>query len=175
MKKEEFMSYCKENKKKLIIVGILLLVVLGCGVGAYIMSNNDKSKDVSKSEANQKVNYLDYVGGIRDWSVQKGTKEVNYLERVTWSKEYINKVTVDDSKVKLDKEGTYDLVYKVDVKKDGEKDVTKKVKVTVISKEEEDKEAKDGKEVAEDTVINNKDEKKVDTSKKNNSSNKTEN
>ena len=111
----------------------------------------------------EKIDYEKCVTGLRDWTIQEGTKKTDYLKGVKWDKEYIKKVTVDDDKVKTDKQGTYEITYLIDIKDEKEKDIEKEYKVKVVSKEEAKKEADKGKEVVTEEGIKN--EKKTDSPK----------
>ncbi|MCB6415748.1 hypothetical protein LI221_11860 [Faecalimonas umbilicata] len=91
---------------------------------------------------------LSYVKGIKDWTVEKGSKDVDFMDGVTWDKEYVTSVTVDSSKVKLDTVGSYDLVYTVKGKITNEEStVTKKVTVKVIDEKTAQKKADEGEKV----------------------------
>lgn len=165
MKKEEFISFCTNNKKKLVVGGTVLVLLVSCGVGIYVENNK---YDKIAMEYKDEVDYLKYVKGIKNLTAKKGTKKVDYLKGVTFDKKYIDKVIVDDSKVDLNKEGNYSLKYKVYVKGFENKDVSKIVILTVnsngVSKEDENKVNKETKDVKEnssnsstkDYVVSNK-------------------
>ena len=151
---ETIVTDADKNKKKqnLIIAGIVGLIAV-VGIGGYFMMNRN----------NEKIDYEKCVTGLRNWTIEEGTKDPDYLKGVKWDKEYIKKVTVDDDKVKTDKQGTYEITYLIDIKDEKEKDIEKEYKVKVISEEEAKKEADKGKEVVTDEGIKN--EKKTEKPK----------
>ena len=107
------------------------------------------------------IDYESCVTGLRNWTIQEGTKDPDYLKGVKWNKEYIKEVTVNDEQVKTDKQGTYEITYLIDIKDEKEKDIKKEYKVKVVSKEEAEKQAEDGKEVVtEESIKNEKKTKK---------------
>ena len=151
---ETIVTDADKNKKKqnLIIAGIVGLIAV-VGIGGYFMMNRN----------NEKIDYEKCVTGLRNWTIEEGTKDPDYLKGVKWDKEYIKKVTVDDDKVKTDKQGTYEITYLIDIKDEKEKDIEKEYKVKVVSEEEAKKEADKGKEVVTDEGIKN--EKKTEKPK----------
>ena len=169
MKKEMVMEFIKKHKVKLGI-GIAALVIASGGIvfatvntpntaveaEAEVMKNDVAVEDIE-------VDYLQYVKGLRDWTVAVGLKDVNFLEGVEWDKEYIKNVTVDDSKVKLDTAGEYEITYSVEVvdKKADDLTIKKTVTVKVISEEEAKVAVEEGQEVVTENGIQNKKEAKA--------------
>lgn len=91
---------------------------------------------------------LSYVQGLRDWSVEKGSKDIDFMDGVTWDKEHVSSVTVDASKVKLDTVGSYDLVYTIKGKiANEETTITKKVTVKVVDEKTAQEKADAGEKV----------------------------
>lgn len=169
MKKEMVMDFIKKHKVKLVI-GIAALVVASGGIVFATVNAPDTTveaevevteKDVAVEDI--EVDYLQYVKGLRDWTVAVGLKDVNFLEGVEWDKEYIKNVTVDDSKVKLDTAGEYEITYSVEVvdKKADDLTIKKTATVKVISEEEAKVAVEDGQEVVTENGIQNKKEAKA--------------
>lgn len=169
MKKEMVMEFIKKHKVKLGI-GIVALVIASGGI-VFATVNTPNTAVEAEAEVVEKdvavedieVDYLQYVKGLRDWTVAVGLKDVNFLEGVEWDKEYIKNVTVDDSKVKLDTAGEYEITYSVEVvdKKADDLTIKKTVTVKVISEEEAKVAVEDGQEVVTENGIQNKKEAKA--------------
>lgn len=169
MKKEMVMEFIKKHKVKLGI-GIVALVIASGGI-VFATVNTPNTAVEAEAEVVEKdvavedieVDYLQYVKGLRDWTVAVGLKDVNFLEGVEWDKEYIKNVTVDDSKVKLDTSGEYEITYSVEVvdKKADDLTIKKTVTVKVISEEEAKVAVEDGQEVVTENGIQNKKEAKA--------------
>ena len=142
--KEYWKSLVEEKGKKKAMGTVALLCIVFVGlicIPVYGSMRNTSNKEES-------IDYLSYVDGLKNWEVEIG-EEVDFLEDVTWDKEFIQDVTVDDDDVDLEKEGTYSIVYIVDVKQDGVKDLKSKKSVKVV-KAEEKKETKEEKEETSD-------------------------
>lgn len=169
MKKEMVMEFIKKHKVKLGI-GIAALVIASGGI-VFATVNTPNTAVEAEAEVLKKdvavedieVDYLQYVKGLRDWTVAVGLKDVNFLEGVEWDKEYIKNVTVDDSKVKLDTAGEYEITYSVEVvdKKADDLTIKKTVTVKVISEEEAKVAVEEGQEVVTENGIQNKKEAKA--------------
>lgn len=147
------------GKKKLVATGVVAVLILIAGVGAYAVSQSKDTKN------NQVINYRNAVSGLRDWTVEVGTKEADFMDGVKWNEKYISKVTVDDSDVNLEKEGEYTIVYTIDPKDEKEKDLTSKHKVDVVSKEKAEETSKNGDEVVTPEGVKNKEETKTPSDK----------
>ena len=169
MKKEMVMEFIKKHKVKLGI-GIAALVIASGGI-VFATVNTSNTAVEAEAEVVEKdvavedieVDYLQYVKGLRDWTVAVGLKDVNFLEGVEWDKEYIKNVTVNDSKVKLDTAGEYEITYSVEVvdKKADDLTIKKTVTVKVISEEEAKVAVEEGQEVVTENGIQNKKEAKA--------------
>lgn len=169
MKKEMVMEFIKKYKVKLGIGIAALVVASGSIVFATVNTSNTAveaeaevvEKDVAVEDI--EVDYLQYVKGLRDWTVAVGLKDVNFLEGVEWDKEYIKNVTVNDSRVKLDTVGEYEITYSVEVvdKKADDLTIKKTVTVKVISEEEAKVAVEEGQEVVTENGIQNKKEAKA--------------
>ena len=145
----------KKDKKKKILPFLLLFVALaGClGVGyAYSASSKDKKEAKQQETAKEEtIDYMQYVQGIGDLELTSSKEKYDYLKGITFDKEIINNVTVDDSQVDLTKAGEYQLTYLIDVKDEKAEDLKQVVTVKVVS---DDKKAEPKKD----------DDKKVNTS-----------
>lgn len=81
------------------------------------------------------------MDGLKNWEVEIG-KSVDFMRGITWDEEEIASVKVNDSKVDLEKEGTYFIVYTIDMKKKDVDDLKSKKSAKVL-KSGEEKESKD--------------------------------
>lgn len=124
------------RKQKIILTGMVIIIFIILLTDSLLNSKNRNS-----------ITYKQYVKGMKDWTVEVGVKDIDYLENVTWDKQYIDEVSVNDEDVDLAKEGNYDLVYIIDVKDKDSKDIKVEKEVKVVSKEEAQKAVKEGKEV----------------------------
>lgn len=167
--KKMVMEFIKKHKVKLGI-GIAALVIASGGI-VFATVNTSNTAVEAEAEVVEKdvavedieVDYLQYVKGLRDWTVAVGLKDVNFLEGVEWDKEYIKNVTVNDSRVKLDTAGEYEITYLVEVvdKKADDLTIKKTVTVKVISEEEAKVAVEEGQEVVTENGIQNKKEAKA--------------
>ncbi len=127
----------KKDKKKKILPFLLLFVALaGClGVGyAYSASSKDKKEAKQQETAKEEtIDYMQYVQGIGDLELTSSKEKYDYLRDITFDKEIINNVTVDDSQVDLTKVGEYQLTYLIDVKDEKAEDLKQVVTVKVVS------------------------------------------
>ena len=153
---EKIKEYITKNKKIVIPVAIIIILLLIVSIYFALQSNGDHNdpkiestkQEANKSKEKETTKDLDtYVKGITDWTIEVGAKNVDFLKDFTFDKKVIKDVTVDASKVDLTKEGKYDLIYNIipiDTTID-KKTVTKTVEV--ISKEKAQKEADKGNQV----------------------------
>ena len=182
---EKIKEYITKNKKIVIPVVIIIILLLIGGIYFAVQSNSDHSdskiestkQEANKSKGKETTKDLDtYVKGIKDWTIEVGAKNVDFLKDFTFDKKVIKDVTVDASKVDLTKEGKYDLTYNI-IPIDTTIDKKTVIKtVEVISKEKAQKEADKGNQViTSDNEIkkkskdNDADSKKEVASNKNNS------
>ena len=182
---EKIKEYITKNKKIVIPVAIIIILLLIGGIYFAVQSNSDHSdskiestkQEANKSKGKETTKDLDtYVKGIKDWTIEVGAKNINFLKDFTFDKKVIKDVTVDASKVDLTKEGKYDLTYNI-IPIDTTIDKKTVIKtVEVISKEKAQKEADKGNQViTSDNEIkkkskdNDADSKKEVASNKNNS------
>lgn len=133
------------------LVAILLIATLaltGCG-GADNEKYMKDSEKTAVTETSAEVKLTDYVKGLKDWTVEVGAKNVDFLDGVTFDKKVVKSVKVDDSKVNLAKEGKYELVYSIVPVDDSltKETVKKTVTVNVVSAKEAQAEADKGNQV----------------------------
>ena len=137
----------KKDKKKKILPFLLLFVALaGClGVGyAYSASSKDKKEAKQQETAKEEtIDYMQYVQGIGDLKLTSSKEKYDYLKGITFDKEIINEVTVDDSRVDLTKAGEYKLTYLIDVKDETVEDLKQVVTVKVVSDDKKAEPKKD--------------------------------
>ena len=153
---EKIKEYITKNKKIVIPVVIIIILLLIGGIYFAVQSNSDHSdskiestkQEANKSKGKETTKDLDtYVKGIKDWTIEVGAKNINFLKDFTFDKKVIKDVTVDASKVDLTKEGKYDLTYNI-IPIDTTIDKKTVIKtVEVISKEKAQKEADKGNQV----------------------------
>lgn len=161
-----------KNKKIVAIIGAVVLIG-GCigGVAfARYNSASDTPKEVVMTETEEVVNidYLTYVKGLKDWTVEKGVK-TDFMSGVTYDEKQILSVSANATKVDVNTVGKYDLVYTIIPKESGL--FTKKVTVEVVdpTKTEEVAKVDETKEKgskAETKADNKKEDKKVKTAEK---------
>ena len=153
---EKIKEYITKNKKIVIPVAIIIILLLIGGIYFAVQSINGNSDpkiestklEADKSKGKETTKDLDtYVKGITDWTIEVGAKNINFLKDFTFDKKVIKDVTVDASKVDLTKEGKYDLTYNI-IPIDTTIDKKTVIKtVEVISKEKAQKEADKGNQV----------------------------
>lgn len=147
------------NKKKIaVIIGAVVLVGgIGSVAFARYHSVSDTPKEMVTTETEEVVNidYLKYVKGLKDWTVEQNTTP-NFMDSVEWDKAYISAVTCDSAEVDMATVGTYEINYSVVPLRDNELKVSKTVKVEVVAPEKADELASQGKEVVTDEGIKNK-------------------
>ena len=155
---EKIKEYITKNKKIVIPVAIIIILLLIGGIYLAVQANSDSidpkvdthpKQEMKETEKEEKKDLTAYVKGLKDWTVEINAKNVDFLKDVTYDKKVVKDVTVDTSKVDLSKEGKYTLTYSI-VPVDtsiSKKTVIKTVTVEVISKEKAQKEADKGKQV----------------------------
>lgn len=155
---EKIKEYITKNKKIVIPVAIIIILLLIGGIYLVVQANSDSidpkidtnpKQEMKETEKEEKKDLTAYVKGLKDWTVEINAKNVDFLKDVTYDKKVVKDVTVDTSKVDLSKEGKYTLTYSI-VPVDNtisKKTVIKTVTVEVISKEKAQKEADKGNQV----------------------------
>lgn len=155
---EKIKEYITKNKKIVIPVAIIIILLLIGGIYLVVQANSDSidpkidtnpKQEMKETEKEEKKDLTAYVKGLKDWTVEINAKNVDFLKDVTYDKKVVKDVTVDTSKVDLSKEGKYTLTYSI-VPVDStisKKTVIKTVTVEVISKEKAQKEADKGNQV----------------------------
>lgn len=155
---EKIKEYITKNKKIVIPVAIIIILLLIGGIYLVVQANSDSidpkidtnpKQEMKETEKEDKKDLTDYVKGLKDWKVEVNAKNVDFLKDVTYDKKVVKEVSVDSSKVDLTKEGKYTLTYSI-IPVDttiSKKTVIKTVTVEVVSKEKAQKEADKGKQV----------------------------
>ena len=129
----------KKNKWLLLVLGIATVIVAG------LLTTKFLSKD--SEPKNEPIDYMQYVQGIQNLEIPSSKDKYDYLSGITFDKDHINEVTVDDSQVNLTKAGEYQLTYLIDIKDEKTEDLKQVVTVKVITaKKEDDKKPKDKKD-----------------------------
>ncbi len=126
----------KKNKWLILVLGIATVIVAGL-LTTKFLSKDSESKD-------EPINYMQYVEGIEDLELTVTKNNYDYLSGITFDKERINEVTVDDSQVDLTKAGEYQLTYIIDVKDEKAEDLKQVVTVKVVSDDKKEEPKKDG-------------------------------
>ena len=127
----------KKNKWLLLAIGIVTIIII-----AGLLTTQFLSKDNEPKE--DPIDYMQYVEGIEDLELTSSKEKYDYLSGVTFDKEQINSVTVDDSQVDLTKAGEYQLTYIIDVKDEKVEDLKQVVTVKVVSDDKKEEPKKDG-------------------------------
>lgn len=156
MKREILMKLWNQHKKRFFAGACAIVIASSCLVGC----GNNESKTTKEEEIAEEVvdvDYLQYVKGLKDWTVEVNTNP-NFMEGVEWNEEYIVGVMCDSSKVDMAKEGEYDILYMVQTSDEDDVEVTKHCTVKVVASAEADKLAESGQEVVTDEGIKNKKE-----------------
>lgn len=136
---EKVKDFIKNNKKIVIPLAILVVILVVAGIYFATAGTNDKKEPASsqtekettssqteKEAEEQEVKLEDIepleekgiITGIKDMKVKKGTK-VNLEDLAVANKDYVKSIVVDDSKVDYNKEGEYEVIYTITF--DGEK------------------------------------------------------
>ncbi len=123
-------NFINSNKKILILVVALLIILLTLGIYFVTFRTND-NKESTTSQTKEKVEKQNVkvediksleekgvITGIKNMKLQKGT-EVNLEDLVVINKDYVKNVVVDDSKIDYNKDGEYEVIYTITF--DGEK------------------------------------------------------
>ena len=171
-------EYITKNKKMVIPVAIIIILLLIGGIYLLVQANSNSSDQNSKHEMKEiekedKKDLTDYVKNLKDLTVEINAKDIDFLKDVTYDKKVVKEVTVDTSKVDLSKEGQYTLIYSiipVDTT-NSKKTVIKTLTVEVTSKEKEQKEAEIKKESKGNT--SNQKEEATSNQNKSNTTNKS--
>ena len=153
----------KKNKWLLLVLGIATVIVAG------LLTTKFLSKD--SETKNEPIDYMQYVQGIQNLEIPSSKDKYDYLSGITFDKDHINEVTVDDSQVNLTKAGEYQLTYLIDIKDEKVEDLKQVVTVKVVSddKKEESKKDDDKKDNASTSSKPNSDGSSTnDTTKPNN-------
>ena len=126
----------KKNKWLLLVLGIATVIIAGL-LTTKFLSKDSEPKD-------EPIDYMQYVEGIEDLELTVTKNNYDYLSGITFDKERINEVIVDDSQVDLTKAGEYQLTYLIDVKDEKAEDLKQVVTVKVVSDDKKEEPKKDG-------------------------------
>lgn len=143
--KEFFKQY------KIAFIGSLGMVPVFLAIGLLLYFPDTEKTERGKVEQQtvgtkkEAENLSPFVKGMKDLYVEQNAKDVDWLKGVTYDKEKVKEVTADSKEVKLDKTGTYGLVYKITGKENAKEE--KSVKVMVVDSKKSQELANSGKEV----------------------------
>ena len=102
------------TKKKVILTSLLLLCFIGIACLFLWSNNQEPQKQIAQHEQQkEKIDYLSKVHGLRNWKIAVNSKDVDFLEGVTWDKNYIKDVQVNHQKVDFHKVGNYQITYTI--------------------------------------------------------------
>lgn len=102
------------TKKKVILTSLLLLCFIGIACLFLWSNNQEPQKQIAQHEQQkEKIDYLSKVHGLRNWKIAVNSKDVDFLEGVTWDKNYIKDVQVNHQKVDFQKVGNYQITYTI--------------------------------------------------------------
>lgn len=144
--KEFFKQY------KIAFIGSLGMVPVFLAIGLLLYFPDAEKTERGKVEQQtvgtkkEAENLSPFVKGMKDLYVEQNAKDVDWIKGVTYDKEKVKEVTADSKEVKLDKTGTYGLVYKITGKENGESE-KKSVKVMVVDSKKSQELANSGEEV----------------------------
>ena len=173
-------EYIIKNKKMVLPVAIIIILLLIGSVYLVVQANSNSVGPASKQEMKEtekedKKDLIDYVSGLKDLTVDINAKDIDFLKDITYDKKVVKEVTVDTSKVDLSKEGKYNLTYNI-VPVDttnSKKTVIKTLIVEVTSKEKEQKESKGNASTQKEEDTSN--QNKSNTTNKSNTQNTNKN
>lgn len=102
------------TKKKVILTSLLLLCFIGIACLFLWSNNQEPQKQIAQHEQQkEKIDYLSKIHGLRNWKIAVNSKDVDFLEGVTWDKNYIKDVQVNHQKVDFQKVGNYQITYTI--------------------------------------------------------------
>lgn len=136
---------------KIAFIGSLGMVPVFLAIGLLLYFPDTEKTERGKVEQQtvgtkkEAENLSPFVKGMKDLYVEQNAKDVDWLKGVTYDKEKVKEVTADSKEVKLDKTGTYGLVYKITGKENAKEE--KSVKVMVVDSKKSQELANSGKEV----------------------------
>ena len=91
-------------KKKIIPVCLIILCFIGIACFLWRSNNQEPQKQTAQHEQQkEKTDYLSKIHGLRNWKIAVNSKDVDFLEGVTWDKNYIKDVQVNHQKVDFQK------------------------------------------------------------------------
>ena len=132
------------DKRRLAVVCVLICCVIVAVIGGvFLLALQEQNRESASIQ--EKEQLRSSVSGMREWTVEEGTRQVDYLDEVTWDDSVVEQVTFDDGEVDLSQTGTYELIYLI-TGVDGIEESCS-YRVSVISREEAKEKAEEGSEV----------------------------
>lgn len=132
--------------------------------GEYEVNITAEAEETSEKTVHVTVTgkLASYVKGIKDWNVQEGAKDIDFMDGVEWEKEYVKEVTVDAGKLDLSKAGDYKIVYTIVPVADDAESEKVEASVHVLKKEMVEQKAEAGETVIEsgNKTVSHKEEAK---------------
>lgn len=117
--------------------------------GEYVVNITAEAEETSEKTVHVTVTgkLASYVKGIKDWNVQEGAKDIDFMDGVEWNKDFVKEVTVDTKKVNLEKAGDYKIIYTVVPALENQDSETIEATVHVLTKEVVEEKAEKGETV----------------------------
>ena len=127
------------------MVPVILAIGISMNLPGSEKTEGGKVAQQTVGTKKEAENLSSFVKGMKDLYVEQNSKDVDWLKGVTYDKEKVKEVTADSKEVKLDKTGTYGLVYKITGKENAKEE--KSVKVMVVDSKKSQELANFGEEV----------------------------
>lgn len=117
--------------------------------GEYVVNITAEAEETSEKTVHVTVTgkLASYVKGIKDWNVQEGAKDIDFMDGVEWNKDFVKEVMVDTKKVNLAKAGDYKIIYTVVPVLENQDSETIEATVHVLTKEVVEEKAEKGETV----------------------------
>ena len=142
--KKETLQELFSNKRRLAVVCVLICCVIVAVIGGvFLLALQEQNRE--SASVQEKEQLRSSVSGMRDWTVEEGTRQVDYLDGITWDDSVVEQVTFDDGEVDLSQTGTYELIDLI-TGVDGTEESCS-YHVSVIGREEAKEKAEEGSEV----------------------------
>lgn len=96
--KKETLQELFSNKRRLAVVFVLICCVIVAVIGGvFLLALQEQNRESASIQ--EKEQLRSSVSGMRDWTVEEGTRQVDYLDGVTWDDSVVKEVTFDDGEV----------------------------------------------------------------------------
>ncbi len=142
--KKETLQELFSDKRRLAVVCVLICCVIVAVIGGvFLLALQEQNRESASIQ--EKEQLRSSVSSMRDWTVEEGTRQVDYLDGVTWDDSVVEQVTFDDGEVDLSQTGTCELIDLI-TGVDGTEESCS-YHVSVISREEAKEKAEEGSEV----------------------------